>query len=99
MTTGVVEGWQKLKLPINQPEDVAKGMLICATANRCRPEEVAEGIRLPFHGKVVYLAGGNSYEIEDRLQDLEPQWLGEENSRLLGNGQQYLLDGATSWDH
>lgn len=95
----MVEGWQKLNLPVNQPEDVGKAMLICATANRTPPDEDASGIRLPFHGKILYITGGSAYEIEDRLQDLEPEWLGAENSRILTVGQQYLLDDTTSWAH
>lgn len=53
---------------------------------------------MPFAGKILFVAGGESYEIEDALQRLEPQWLGAENSRILERGQAYLMSSETSWD-
>lgn len=44
------------------------------------------------------MAGGESYEIEERFDELEPEWLGEENSRVLKLGQEFLMNGETSWD-
>lgn len=87
----------ELQLPVNEPEDVARTMLICAAANRGINNETFEGAKLPFFGKILYVAGGESYEIEDRMQELEPDWLGEENSRSFAIGQAYLSDPNTSW--
>ena len=56
------------------------------------------GAKLPFQGKILYVAGGESYEIEDAIQELEPKWLGEENSKVLAKGQEYLASAGTSWD-
>lgn len=53
---------------------------------------------MPFAGKILWIAGGQPYEIEDAIQDLEPQWLGEENSKVLAKGQAFLASGGTSWD-
>lgn len=53
---------------------------------------------MPFAGKILWIAGGEAYEIEDSIQALEPQWLGEENSRVLAKGQGYLASQGTSWD-
>jgi hypothetical protein len=98
MVTGIEIGWRKLGLPENQPEDVAKAMVICATANRGQKTLTHENAVSPFTGKIVWVAGGKSYEIEDRIQALEPQWLGEENARVLAKGQAFLMDDSTSWD-
>jgi hypothetical protein len=99
MVTGIELGWAKLGLPENRPEDVARAMAICATANRGPRDGVRHGNAVaPFTGKIVWVAGGQSYEIEDRIQALEPQWLGEENSRVLARGQAFLADESTSWD-
>lgn len=71
------DGWYERGLPVNAPEDVGKAIILCATANR------GVGARRPFAGKVGYVAGGESHEIEDQLQEVEPVWLGEEDSRVL----------------
>ena len=89
-------GWEQLKLPVNEPEDVATAMLICATANRAEAQTHNGGLSR-FHGRILFVAGGKSYEIEERLQRLEPQWLGTENSRLVALGEDYLQNGTTTW--
>ncbi|CAH0020302.1 unnamed protein product [Clonostachys rhizophaga] len=95
LTSGIAVSWEELDLPMNEPEDIATSMLICATANGSGGRH--PGSVLPFHGKILYVAGGKSYEIEDNLQKLEPQWLGEENSRMLAKGQDFLHNGTTTW--
>ena len=97
MVTGIQNGWAKLRLPENEPEDVARAMLICAFANRGENHQTFKGAKLPFSGKILFVSGGKSYEIEDRMQELEPDWLGEENSKNLAIGQAYLMDPNTSW--
>jgi hypothetical protein len=96
MAAGITQGWQELGLPANEPEDVAKAMLICATANG-ESESQHDGAKSPFHGKILYVSGGKSYEIEDSMQALEPSWLGEKNSEQLAAGQAYLHNGTTDW--
>ncbi|KAF2199967.1 putative 15-hydroxyprostaglandin dehydrogenase [Delitschia confertaspora ATCC 74209] len=110
LVAGIERGWYALGLPVNLPEDVARSIILCATANRSHkptpdspqspqnPQTTHPGAKLPFEGKIVWVAGGESYEIEDAIQALEPQWLGEENSRVLAKGQAYLANGQTSWD-
>ncbi|KAF2730218.1 putative 15-hydroxyprostaglandin dehydrogenase [Polyplosphaeria fusca] len=90
--------WHELGLPENEPEDVAKSIVLCATANRSREGKIHGGAKMPFAGKILWIAGGEAYEIEDAIQDLEPQWLGEENSKVLAVGQAYLASQGTSWD-
>jgi hypothetical protein len=96
MTKGIAPAWQQENLPYNKSQDVANAMVICATANR-KPGVSNAGRKDHFHGKIIFVGGGNSYEIEDRLQNLEPEWLGKENSRVVELGQQFLHNGTTSW--
>ncbi|PVH75629.1 putative 15-hydroxyprostaglandin dehydrogenase [Cadophora sp. DSE1049] len=111
MVAGIENGWRELQLPENEPGDVAKAILICATANRSlsisnNPNLNAEpqsqtghpGATLPFTGKILFVAGGQSYEIEDKMNELEPLWLGRENSGVLEKGQEFLMREGTSWD-
>lgn len=109
MVAGIETGWRALKLPENTPQDVAKAILICCTANRgpakydtrtLSPQArmVHQGAKLPFSGKIVFVGGGESWEIEEKMDGLESVWLGEENSRVLKVGQDFLMNGETSWD-
>jgi hypothetical protein len=43
-----------------------------------------------MNGKGIYVEGGRGWEIEDNINRLEPQWLGEEPSKSLAKGQQLL---------
>lgn len=97
MVAGIEAGWRELGLPENVPEDVARSILVCATAN-CGKGKTHQGARLPFAGKILFVAGGQSYEIEDNIQELEPAWLGKSNSEKLRLGQDFLMNGETSWD-
>ncbi|KAK0124482.1 hypothetical protein ONS95_009434 [Cadophora gregata] len=96
MTKGIAPAWQQENLPYNKAQDVANAMLICVMANQ-KLGVSDDGRKDPFHGKIIFVGGGNSYEIEDRLQNLEPDWLGRENSRVVELGQQFLHNGETSW--
>jgi len=98
MVKGIEKGWAELNLPANEPKDVALSIVTCATANRGQNDQTHKGANMPFAGKIMFVAGGKSYEIEDSLQKLEPQWLGIENSRVLEIGQAYLMSSGTSWD-
>ncbi|CRG89989.1 3-hydroxyacyl-CoA dehydrogenase, putative [Talaromyces islandicus] len=100
MVKGIEQGWYDLNLPSNGPADVAQAILICSTANRSSSSsQQHQGAVLPFSGKILWVGGGKSYEIEDRLQSLEPEWLGYENSEILKRGQEYLHSAGTSWDN
>ncbi|KAN0089093.1 putative 15-hydroxyprostaglandin dehydrogenase [Hyaloscypha variabilis] len=95
----VVCPWMtKRNLPQNEPGDVGKAIILCATANRGAEKGGHRGAATPFAGKIVWVAGGESYEIEDNLQRLEPKWLGERNSEVLRMGQEFLMSEGTSWD-
>lgn len=80
MVKGVQEAWMKAKLPCNTPADVAyiiAGVLADSALN----------------GKSMYVEGGRAWEIEANIDRLEPQWLGEEQSRSLAQGQAVLGSG------
>ncbi|KAJ5690381.1 NAD(P)-binding protein [Penicillium macrosclerotiorum] len=98
LVLGIEKGWYERGLPVNEPEDVSRSILICATANRGSNGKTHTGVSLPFAGKIVYVAGGEGYEIEDKIKNLEPAWLGEDNSKILDKGQEYLASEETSWD-
>lgn len=98
MVLGIEVGWRKLGLPENEAVDVARAMIICATANRGSKTQSHQNAALPFTGKILWISGGEAFEIEDRIQALEPQWLGEDNARVLAKGQAFLADSSTSWD-
>ena len=77
IVAGIEESWYEAKLPVNQPADIGK---VCVDATR------SEGL----NGKAFYVEGGRAWEIEDNLNRLEPQWLGEEQSQSLAKGQELL---------
>lgn len=98
MVAGIRKGWKALGLPENEPEDVARSILICTTAETSTKASVTHsGAAIPFSGKILYVAGGESYEIEDGIQSLESTWLGKENSEVLQKGQDFLTSEETSW--
>ncbi|KAL2823781.1 hypothetical protein BDW59DRAFT_173253 [Aspergillus cavernicola] len=98
MIVGIEKEWAAQGLPVNEPEDVARTILVCAIANRGSDGVTHGGAKLPFSGKIVYMSGGEGYEIEDAQKSLEPQWLGEENSKILARGQAFLARADISWD-
>ncbi|KAE8548189.1 hypothetical protein EYB25_009983 [Talaromyces marneffei] len=80
MVAGIEEGWRKANLPTNQPLDVAK--------------VIAGVVSDPgLNGTSMYVEGGRAWEIEQNLDRLQPQWLGEEPSRSLERGQAVLGEG------
>lgn len=84
LVSGVIDAWLAAGLPANSPLDVAK---------------VTAGVLCQhgMNGKSMYVEGGRAWEIEDNLDRLEPQWLGEEPSKSLAKGQEVLGDG-TDWN-
>lgn len=81
MVKGIQDAWFKAGLPANTPMDVARiiaGLVVDPKLN----------------GMSIYVEGGRGWEIEENLDHLEPQWLGEEPSRTLAIGQNVLGDGG-----
>ncbi|KAL4885806.1 hypothetical protein BJY04DRAFT_179225 [Aspergillus karnatakaensis] len=98
MIVGIEKDWIEAGHPVNEAEDVARQIAICATANRSADGTTHGGAKLPFSGKMIFVSGGQGYEIEEKQKALEPQWLGEENSRALTRGQEFLARADISWD-
>lgn len=83
MTTAIQAKWSAAGLPFCWPQDVAK--VIAGVA--CDKEQ---------NGNSFYVEGGRAWEIEKNLDRLEPQWLGEEQSKLLNRGPELLEQGEGS---
>ncbi|KZO92762.1 putative 15-hydroxyprostaglandin dehydrogenase [Calocera viscosa TUFC12733] len=91
LVEGIEDKWAAAGLPENESADVAKAIAITASANNGHNGHGGHaGAALPFNGKAVYVAGGRSFEIEDTIDRLEPQWLGEQNHVDLEKGQAVL---------
>lgn len=79
MTSLIEDRWTKAGLPVNQPGDIAR--IIGGVTS-------IDGL----NGKSIYVEGGRGWEIEDNLDRLQPQWLGEEPSESLERGQKALTE-------
>lgn len=77
MLGGMRDLWVRNSLPLNAPDDVARIILQCAADQA-------------LHGKAVYVADGKGFDIEEGLERLEPEWLGEKQARDLAKGQAVL---------
>ena len=77
IVAGIEESWYEAKLPVNQPADIGK---VCVDVTRL------EGL----NGKAFYIEGGRAWEIEDNINRLEPQWMGQQPSESLAFGQALL---------
>ncbi|EJU00086.1 3-hydroxyacyl-CoA dehydrogenase [Dacryopinax primogenitus] len=96
--TGMVDAiediWNKAALPANDASDVAMGIATAATANN---GDGRPGAAKPFNGKALFISGSRFYEIEDNIDRLEPEWLGEQNSQDLFKLKEALGSGEI-WD-
>lgn len=73
--------WKQAELPINGPEQVAT---------------VATGVLADrsLNGTSMFIEGGRAWEIEQNIDRLESEWLGEAPSKVLALGQELLDDGS-----
>lgn len=77
----IEQQWTQASLPTNSPRQVstvATGMLSDQLLN----------------GRSMFVEGGRAWEIEENIERLEAQWLGEAPSKALAMGQELLDDGA-----
>lgn len=77
----IEQQWTQASLPTNTPREVstvATGMLADQSLN----------------GKSMFVEGGRAWEIEENIERLEAQWLGDAPSKALAAGQELLDDGA-----
>jgi len=61
---GVVASWTKEGLPINSPEDVARTMLRVAADPA-------------VNGCAFFVGGGRSFDVEEGIDRLRSQWMGD----------------------
>ncbi|KAH0342005.1 hypothetical protein KCU83_g9429, partial [Aureobasidium melanogenum] len=90
MTSGFEKAWMAEGLPTNEAIDVAHSILHCACVNRAKDMGSISDAVLPFAGNILYVAGGETYEVDHLIQSLEPQWLGYANSEAVAKGQRFL---------
>ncbi len=73
-TQHVLHLWQREKLPINQPDDIARALLFLA-------------LNRDYHGQTIYAAGGTFTEVEKAYEATRPQWLGVQNDAWIKQRQ------------
>lgn len=83
MAQGVEHHWDAAGLPANMPVDVAR-ILVGVTADSS------------LNGEAVYVEGGRGWKLEQRIIDLRPQWLGEQQTKDLDTGTR-VLGGGEGW--
>jgi hypothetical protein len=66
------------ELPINEPEGVALVLLIPIV----RPE---------VNGKSFFVAGHKIVELEDKIHETQPLWIGKDLSAQVDEGQRRLI--------
>lgn len=73
--------WKQADLPTNTPREVSS---------------VATGILADssLNGTSMFVEGGRAWEIEENIDRLEAEWLGEQSSKTLAAGQEFLDDGS-----
>lgn len=73
--------WKEAELPLNTPGQVAT-VAACVLADKS------------LNGTSMFVEGGRAWEIEEKIDQLEAQWLGKAPSQILAKGQNLLDDGA-----
>jgi len=76
MVTGVVAAFEANNIPVNEPGDVA--------------DTLSHILVQPINGQALYVSGGKTYEIEERLEEVKPLWLGKQLFEELTAGQAIL---------
>lgn len=79
----ICEPWKAAGLPMNSPEDVAKG-IVGVLSDRS------------IYGSTMYIEGGRCWNIEEGLLKTRPRWLGERQTSDLDRGTQ-VLGGGEGW--
>jgi hypothetical protein len=65
-------------LPANQPEGVAHALLLPV-------------VRSEINGKAFFIAGHQIVDLEEKLQETQPLWMGEQLSKDVNKGQRRLI--------
>ena len=72
-------------LPANQPEGVARALLLPI-------------VRPDVNGKSFFVAGHQITELEDKLAETQPLWMGKELSDNVAEGNWRIATGKTRRD-
>jgi len=80
MTAGIADKWRKANLPMNDTEGIA-AVYAGLAAER------------GMNGRAIYVEGNRGWEYDENIRRLEPQWLGEENSKELNRGNALMGSG------
>ncbi|CAK7236020.1 hypothetical protein SCUCBS95973_009464 [Sporothrix curviconia] len=70
MIDSITGAWVAAGLPLNEPEDVVRFILLCATDEH-------------RNGNAVYISGGKGVDIEEGYLRTMPQWMGEQHTTEL----------------
>lgn len=76
MVSGVIALYESLSIPCNDTKDVGDTMLY-AMSSDCS-------------GQALYVTGAKTYELEERLEKVRPEWLGQDVYDELMAGQMAL---------
>jgi hypothetical protein len=84
MVTGIDADWAAAGLPRNKASDVANviaGVLVSSSLN----------------GEALYVEGGRAWGIEEGIDETQPLWMGEKQSKDFLRGQEVLGTGENWW--
>ena len=86
---------------MNQPLDVAKVIaglwqLINIRSFDLLTSFLGAVAEPSLNGAALFVTGGRAWDIECGINELQPQWLGDENHRSMVIGQK-LLGNGDSW--
>lgn len=73
MVSGVIALYESLNIPCNEPKDVADTMLHAMSSDRTE--------------EALYVSGTKTFELEERLERVRPEWLGQHVYDELMAGQ------------
>ena len=86
IVTAQVPDWLKTvwgDLPANDPEGVARALVLPLL----RPE---------LNGRTIWVAGNKAVELEQALDATRPQWMGEDLSAAIKEGQNRMGAGVST---
>ncbi|KAI5243878.1 putative 3-hydroxyacyl-CoA dehydrogenase [Aureobasidium subglaciale] len=80
MVTGIDADWREAGLPRNKAIDVARVIAGAMVADS-------------LNGEALYVEGGRAWGIEEGIEQTQPQWMGEKQSKDFQKGQEVLGTG------
>ena len=100
LAKGVSSDWHSAGLPVNQPIDVAKVIAglyhleyVLAFFFKLLTSFGGIAANRSLNGAALFVSGGKAWDIERGINELQSQWLGEDNHRAMVKGQAVLGNG------